>query len=304
MAYKRYIKRGGKVYGPYIYHSKKVKGKVISEYRGVDEDRGGERKQLFLLAVFSLFVILSFSTFSQVVDFSGTVTNQPLKNFAPDYVLILDGLVKKELGEILRIIPSFAEQITSITGMVPGIIPGTFNDSEGFTVTTVQYDAFLNRPVKWKKTIKPERNGTIRAILPKGATKIKVYNIVYDDSGKVPEAEENITEEPPPENITVDIIPEENITAEENVTTEEEEPHLNETEEPPAEPGLGEAPPPVEEQKPENKTVSDEPFIEGAPITGLITEGVPEGSGTVIEEPAEETPTPEPSPEPLDETQP
>ena len=34
MAYKRYIKRGGKVYGPYIYKSRKENGKVISEYVG------------------------------------------------------------------------------------------------------------------------------------------------------------------------------------------------------------------------------------------------------------------------------
>ena len=36
MAYKRYIKKGSRVYGPYIYHSKKVNGKVVSEYLGKD----------------------------------------------------------------------------------------------------------------------------------------------------------------------------------------------------------------------------------------------------------------------------
>ncbi len=34
MAYKKYIKKDGKIYGPYIYHSKRVDGKVVSEYRG------------------------------------------------------------------------------------------------------------------------------------------------------------------------------------------------------------------------------------------------------------------------------
>jgi len=34
MAYKKYIKKGGKIYGPYIYHSRRIDGKVISEYRG------------------------------------------------------------------------------------------------------------------------------------------------------------------------------------------------------------------------------------------------------------------------------
>jgi len=34
MVYKKYIKKGGKIYGPYTYHSKRVDGKVVSEYRG------------------------------------------------------------------------------------------------------------------------------------------------------------------------------------------------------------------------------------------------------------------------------
>ena len=34
MAYKKYIKRNGKLYGPYLYHSRRVNGKVISEYQG------------------------------------------------------------------------------------------------------------------------------------------------------------------------------------------------------------------------------------------------------------------------------
>jgi len=39
MAYKKYIKRGGKIYGPYIYHSKRVDGKVVSEYRGTGKSK-------------------------------------------------------------------------------------------------------------------------------------------------------------------------------------------------------------------------------------------------------------------------
>ena len=32
VAYKRYIKRGGKTYGPYVYESKRVNGKVVINY--------------------------------------------------------------------------------------------------------------------------------------------------------------------------------------------------------------------------------------------------------------------------------
>ena len=39
MAYKRYIKKGGKIYGPYIYHSHKKDGKVVSEYLGKHKEK-------------------------------------------------------------------------------------------------------------------------------------------------------------------------------------------------------------------------------------------------------------------------
>ena len=35
MAYKKYIERNGKIYGPYYYESKRVNGKVVSNYHGV-----------------------------------------------------------------------------------------------------------------------------------------------------------------------------------------------------------------------------------------------------------------------------
>lgn len=37
MPYKKYIMRDGKLYGPYIYHSKRVDGKVVSEYHGQEK---------------------------------------------------------------------------------------------------------------------------------------------------------------------------------------------------------------------------------------------------------------------------
>lgn len=40
MAYKKYIKKDGRIYGPYIYHSRKIKGRVTSEYLGKSEEIG------------------------------------------------------------------------------------------------------------------------------------------------------------------------------------------------------------------------------------------------------------------------
>ena len=63
MAYKKYIKKGEKIYGPYIYHSRRIDGKVISEYRGPEKL---SYKKIFL-AIFgviflaALIFILIFS---------------------------------------------------------------------------------------------------------------------------------------------------------------------------------------------------------------------------------------------------
>jgi hypothetical protein len=61
MAYKKYIKRGGKIYGPYIYHSKRVGGKVVSEYRGQDKLKIKNFK--FLWVILGIFVLLGIFYF-------------------------------------------------------------------------------------------------------------------------------------------------------------------------------------------------------------------------------------------------
>ena len=68
MAYKKYIKRGGKLYGPYIYHSKRVDGKVVSEYHGPKKEINYKNfiligaGILFLLAVVFLISTGKFSS--------------------------------------------------------------------------------------------------------------------------------------------------------------------------------------------------------------------------------------------------
>ncbi len=58
MTYKKYIKRGDRVYGPYVYHSKRQDGKVISTYHGKKESH----RKIFLGIAF-LFIILFFGVF-------------------------------------------------------------------------------------------------------------------------------------------------------------------------------------------------------------------------------------------------
>ena len=59
MAYKKYIKRGGKIYGPYIYHSKRIDGKVVSEYRGQGKP-GYKLSYKKVLLAFLGVVVLAF----------------------------------------------------------------------------------------------------------------------------------------------------------------------------------------------------------------------------------------------------
>ena len=54
MAYEKYIKKDGKLYGPYIYHSRRIDGKVVSEYHG---QKTGYGKFLWIIAFASLIIL-------------------------------------------------------------------------------------------------------------------------------------------------------------------------------------------------------------------------------------------------------
>ncbi len=70
MAYKKYIKRGGKLYGPYIYESHRVGDKIISEYHGADNS--SSRK--FLWMGIGLFILVVL--FASVFYFGGKITGK------------------------------------------------------------------------------------------------------------------------------------------------------------------------------------------------------------------------------------
>lgn len=96
MVYKKYIKRGGKVYGPYIYHSKRVDGKVISEYRGNKIKNKINKKYLWsilgLIFIFGLFLTLPSKG-----NISGHATLGLESNYTKGE--FLDGVLKFSLKE-------------------------------------------------------------------------------------------------------------------------------------------------------------------------------------------------------------
>jgi hypothetical protein len=73
MAYKKYIEKNGKIYGPYIYHSKRVNGKVVSEYRGIKKEEKKFRKKLIIGLITILIIFAIFWVFFFRAQFSGRV---------------------------------------------------------------------------------------------------------------------------------------------------------------------------------------------------------------------------------------
>lgn len=68
MAYEKYITRNGRTYGPYVYESKRINGKVISEYRGQNKKRDDKKYLLFgsliVIVLLSAFIFLLSSQFT------------------------------------------------------------------------------------------------------------------------------------------------------------------------------------------------------------------------------------------------
>ncbi|MCA9488233.1 MAG: hypothetical protein KC516_04720 [Nanoarchaeota archaeon] len=60
MAYKKYIRKNGKLYGPYIYSSKRVDGKVVSEYHGAKENKDFGKNFLWsFLAIIAVGILIA-----------------------------------------------------------------------------------------------------------------------------------------------------------------------------------------------------------------------------------------------------
>ncbi len=94
MAYKKYIKRGGKTYGPYVYHSKRVDGKVVSEYIGPQKREINYKKiSLVLLGIFVFLTLVFF-----LRNFKGEVTGRAVLDFDVNYSYLEKGIVEGSLN--------------------------------------------------------------------------------------------------------------------------------------------------------------------------------------------------------------
>ena len=114
MAYKKYIRKNGKIYGPYIYHSKRVDGKVVSEYHGSRESALGKlnkvNKRNFIFIFIAVALVLFFTLFLTLKspNISGNVVlnlesqyqeNQPLEGVLT--INLNEGEMLPEKSEII-----------------------------------------------------------------------------------------------------------------------------------------------------------------------------------------------------------
>jgi len=97
MPYKKYIKKGGKVYGPYIYHSKRVDGKVVSEYHGSHKIGINYKKFLWVFLGLVLIALFIFS-FSLIEN---RISGKVALDINADYIEgeALKGVLKLSLKE-------------------------------------------------------------------------------------------------------------------------------------------------------------------------------------------------------------
>jgi len=97
MVYKKYIRKNGKIYGPYIYHSKRVDGKVVSEYIGPEEKKDNKKIKKFwtffvaslLVIALGSFVLISNSnpTGNIILKLGGSLNNGTLSDGKLNFVL-------------------------------------------------------------------------------------------------------------------------------------------------------------------------------------------------------------------------
>jgi len=112
MVYEKYIKKNGRLYGPYIYHSRRVDDKVISEYYGHQKKRN--YKKIFIFSSFILLFIMALYGFNLLKPY---ISGRAIFNLDANYQegKQLEGVLKLSLkqGEL---IPSSAKLILDNNG--------------------------------------------------------------------------------------------------------------------------------------------------------------------------------------------
>lgn len=111
MVYEKYIRKNGKLYGPYTYHSKRVNGKVVSEYHGTGKKENNFN--LFLILGLFIGVVLVLGLFFLNSQFTGRVSLDI--SSSSDAGEILEGVLSLSLKEG-ELIPASSKVIFDVNG--------------------------------------------------------------------------------------------------------------------------------------------------------------------------------------------
>ncbi len=115
MVHKKYIKRGKKVFGPYLYESKRVNNKVVTSYRGKDKNKLINKTLFFSVVIFLLGLFTGMLFFSLL--FPPRLSGRVALELKPAYVSgeQLSGTLSIDLiqGELL---PYDSEVILQLNG--------------------------------------------------------------------------------------------------------------------------------------------------------------------------------------------
>ena len=285
MVYKKYIVRNGKVYGPYIYHSKRVKGKVVSEYRGPSKTRKFKfenHRNLFLILM-GLFVLGVFAYV--LVRGSGSgISGMGVLELDANYEegKILEGNLNLALdpGELL---PSSTKVVFENGGQVyrydlselvsDEVVFGNYYfNGKSFNESGYGYG------VKGMKEVYPEVNFKLELVsTPAESAENAGAEIRSAEEGDVGEKEENATEEGEPEaaekNEELSGAAEAGSSSKEETSDElsEQTPELSEQAEDVGVEGAGEE---LKSEESSGSSSSSEQRV--SPITGAVV-GVSEG---------------------------
>ena len=172
MAYKKYITKNGKIYGPYVYHSKRINGKVVSEYRGMQEKKKAKKVLISIIAVVLVLSLIFWILFFRsqlsgkiILDIEGTLSESELTQGKINLILNQGELIpldskiilennettyKYNLRELLR-----EEETSSGTFYMQESDLSGFGEGYGFPGTIEEYPT-----IYFKLDITPKREST------------------------------------------------------------------------------------------------------------------------------------------------
>jgi hypothetical protein len=196
--YKRYITKNGKKLGPYYYSSKKVDGKVISTYLGMQPPNkfrqlNLSKRTLTVSAIIlsAIIVVLLVNLIFHLELFS--TGNIPMST--PDEMAIPEEFPIITTPSITT--PNITNKTnqTDVASEIPFTEPPVIDTPPANlpTINTIQDQAVINQPVKWTKEIQLENPGKTNVQLPKEAENIVVYKIQGNDKIKIDEQQLTIT---------------------------------------------------------------------------------------------------------------